>query len=402
MKPKQMTTPPVRNSISRSPLRHGFLLIALAWFALSPTARAVSPAPDGGYANDNTAEGTNALNSLTTGKSNTANGFEALFSNSSGNNNTATGVNALFSNNGTNNTATGLNSLHRNTSGGANTATGAGALFFNTMGNDNTADGFQALEQNTTGALNTASGYEALFSNTTGISNTAIGVSALFKNKTGGSNTAVGDNALLNNTGNENIALGDFAGENLTTGSNNIDIGNQGVALDAFTMRLGAAQNVTYIAGIYGINEGGTISNVYINSNGQLGTQPPPSSRRFKKEIRPMDKASEAILGLKPVTFQYKSDNNATAQFGLIAEEVEKVNPDLVLRDEKGQVYTVRYEAVNAMLLNEFLKEHCKVEELETTVAQLTVSLKEQASKIQKVNQRLDQTPLLPLQADNH
>ena len=237
-------------------------------------------------------------------------------------------------------------------------------------------------------------------------------------------NTANGVDALLNNTtGVLNIALGAGAGQNLTTGNNNIDIGNEGAAADTNTIRIGAVgvQAATFIAGIYGVNEGGTITAVYINGNGQLGTQAPPSSRRFKKEIKPMDQTSEAILALKPVTFQYKSDTKGTPQFGLIAEEVAEVNPDLVVRDAQGEIYSVRYEAVNAMLLNEFLKEHRTVQELksiaakqEATIAQqqkdfqataaeqqkeikaLTASLKEQASQIQKVSDQLEVSKATP------
>ena len=170
---------------------------------------------------------------------------------------------------------------------------------------------------------------------------------------------------MNNTTGSSNIALGSNAGINLTTGSNNIDIGAPGVAGESKKIRIGkqGTQSATFIAGIYNVNEGGTIKPLFINSNGQLGTQAPASARRFKKEIKPMDQTSEAILGLKPVTFQYKSDSRATPQFGLIAEEVAKINPDLVVRDDDGEIYTVRYEAVNAMLLNEFLKEHRRVQE---------------------------------------
>jgi len=181
-------------------------------------------------------------------------------------------------------------------------------------------------------------------------------------------------NALLNNkTGSSNIAVGSQAGSNLTTGSNNIDIGNLGVAGESGKIRIGkqGTQNATFIAGIYNMNEGGTIKPVFINSNGRLGTQPPASARKFKEEIKAMEKSSEGILKLKPVTFRYKNDAEHTPQFGLIAEEVANVNPDLVVRDEHGKVYTVRYEAVNAMLLNEFLKEHQKVQGLEATIAQL-------------------------------
>jgi trimeric autotransporter adhesin len=239
-----------------------------------------------------------------------------------------------------------------------------------------------------------ANGYQALASNTTGYSNTADGASALISSTTGVNNTASGFNALFDNTtGSNNTALGAYAGSHLTTGSGNIDINNAGVAGESDTIRIGNTQSATYIAGISGQTASqGTL--VFINSDGKLGTM--VSSRRFKKEIKAMDQASEAILELKPVSFQYKSDSEGTPQFGLIAEEVAKVDRDLVLLDKEGKPYTVRYEAVNLMLLNEFLKEHRNVQELEATVAQqqkeiqaLTASLKEQASQIQKVSAQL-------------
>jgi hypothetical protein len=353
------TIPSVRNSLSRAPLRHGFLLIplVLCCFALSPAPKAfgVRPAPDGGYPGANTAEGTNALFKLTSGIDNTAVGFNALYNNNTGMFNTANGDQALFSNNtGSQNTANGADALFSNTTGVANTANGASALFSNTNGQQNTATGLAALNSNTSGGANTANGHQALFSNISGNNNTANGVGALSSNTNGGGN----------------IALGYFAGFNLTTGNNNIDIGNSGVAGESGIIRIGTAgnQTATFIAGIYAVNEGGTPAAVYINSNGQLGTM--SSSRRFKKEIKPMDQSSQAILGLQPVTFQYKSDPTGTAQFGLIAEEVAKVDPDLVVRDAQGEIYSVRYEAVNAMLLNEFLKEHRKVEQQEATITQ--------------------------------
>jgi len=232
------------------------------------------------------------------------------------------------------------------------------------------------------------------------------------RNTTGNDNTANGGNALINNTGGSkqcrrrfsctlqqhhrgnNIALGANAGSNLTTGSDNIDIGNCGVAGDSGTMRFGDIQKLTFIAGIYNTNEGGTIKPVYINSNGQLGTQPPASSARFKDHIKPMDKTSEAILGLKPVTFHYKSDNNAIPQFGLIAEDVANVNPALVVRDDKGEIYTVRYEAVTAMLLNEFLKEHRRVANQQSIIAELKATVAKQqdafTSKIAQQQKQID------------
>jgi hypothetical protein len=261
----------------------------------------------------------------------------------------------------------------------------------------------------------------------------ANGVGALYSNTTGSNDTATGLDALFRNTsGSNNIALGMSAGSNLTTGSNNIDIGNQGVAAEANTIRIGTTgtQSATFVAGISGATASGGAA-VFVNSNGQLGTA--TSSRRFKQEIKPMDKASEAILALRPVTFRYKQeiDPKAIPQFGLVAEEVEKVNPDLVVRDAEGKIYTVRYEAVNVMLLNEFLKEHCKVEEqerkiqeqdgqmqerkatvtrLKATVAEqrqttqaLAERLNQQASQIQNLNAQLEMgKPAAQAAVDNH
>ena len=255
------------------------------------------------------------------------------------------------------------------------------------------ATGALSLRSTTTGFYNTATGVSALYSNTTGYYNVASGVSALFYNVVGHDNTAEGFQALLKNKGSSNIGIGSNAGANLTSGSNNIDIGNLGVAGDAAKIRIGkqGTQTATYIAGIYGKTvASGTKVAVMIDSTGKLGTV--VSSARFKHEIKPMDKASEAILALKPVTFRYKEelDPDGMPQFGLIAEEVEKVNPDLVVRDEDGKVNTVSYEAVNAMLLNEFLKEHAKVQRLEAALEALTERLKEQDTKIEKVRGQIE------------
>jgi hypothetical protein len=410
-------------------------LVAVTCFGLSPAAQALlpPPPPDGGYPNFNTAEGTNALFSLTTGHDNTAIGDGALRSNTTGNYNTASGSGALFynttgrSNNavgsgallynttgfdnnaignialynnttGAHNTAVGDVALYSNTTGSFNTATGQGALF-NNNGSNNTATGTVALGSNTTGNNNTANGVRALLMNNDGRQNTATGANALSSNTTGSFNTAEGVRALfLNTTGDNNIAVGNSAGSNLTTGSNNIDIGAFGATDEADTIRIGrpAIQNRTFIAGIRGVTTG--VANavpVLIDSAGQLGTM--SSSRRFKKEIKPIDRASEVILALKPVTFHYKSDKTGTPQFGLIGEEVAEVNPDLVVHDENGEIYTVRYDAVNAMLLNEFLKEHRKNEEQEKTIAELksgmtvlAATVKEQAAQIQKVSAQLE------------
>jgi hypothetical protein len=400
---KNMKTLNVTNSIHRSPLPIGFILFAvfLACFALPPTARALlpPPAPDGGYPGLNTAEGSGALYHLTTGLSNTAIGDEALFFNTTGSNNTGNGDGALaYNTTGAQNTATGYRALVNNTTandntadgsyalwsnatGNQNTATGALALFFNTTANNNTADGFQALLQNTTGTQNTATGESALKNNTTANNNTAVGFHGALQNTTGANNTAIGHNALANNTiGSSNIALGNGAGVFLTTGSNNIDIGSFGAAGESNTIRIGSAQTRTFIKGISGAVVSGAA--VVVNAGGQLGVA--ASSERFKEKIKPMDKASEVILALKPVTFRYKKeiDPDSTPQFGLVAEEVEKANPDLVLRDADGKPYSVRYEAVNAMLLNEFLKEHRKVEEQQAKITQLKSTVASQDATI--------------------
>lgn len=467
-----------------------FSALTLYWLALLHSAQAVSPAPTGGYPGGNTAEGQNALLTLTTGgfntavgyfslssnttsgfntaigagalftntadqntatgagaltnntigSSNTANGVYALFSNTTGYENTANGASALQSNtSGINNTATGVVALKDNTSGNFNTANGAGALQGNTggdfntangfhalghnnIGNDNTANGATALSSNTYGDYNTATGFQALLSNTTGRQNTATGVSALglntegyfntangfealghntigavntasgaqalYSNTSGQYNTAIGHSALNNNvTGSNNVALGESAGYN-STGSGNIYIG-------AGMVGLVGENNTCYISKIWDQTSSGGAA-VFINNAGKLGTT--TSSRRFKEDIKPMENASEPLFALKPVTFRYKKeiDSQGIPQFGLIAEDVEKVNPDLVVRDKEGNVNTVRYEQINAMLLNEFLKEHKafieeqgKVKKLEAGLADLLATVKEQATQIEKVSAEL-------------
>jgi hypothetical protein len=368
------TNQSARNAISFSPWRRGLLLIplVLVCFGFAPGMQA---ATEGDLGKGNTVEGSGALQSLTTGIHDTALGYQTLFLDTIGNYNTATGSQALRNNTADNNTADGFQALVKNTTGGDNTATGWRALFHNTTGDANTANGLQALNSNTIGGGNTAMGFQALFSNTTGNQNAAVGEDALSGNT----------------TGHDNIALGYGCGGSVTTGSNNIDIGNKGVAGDDSTIRIGTSQIATFIAGISGAGQGGPAAAVFINTDtGQLGTAAPSSSRRFKKEIKPMDQTSEAILGLKPVTFQYKGDSKGTPQFGLIAEEVEKVNPDLVVRDTKGEVYTVRYDAVNAMLLNEFLKEHGKVEQQEATIGQLKSTVAQQQKDLQATTAQYD------------
>jgi uncharacterized coiled-coil protein SlyX len=361
------------------------LISLLTGLALLQPAHAVVPPPDGGYPGFNTAEGQNALSSLTTGTGNAAVGAFSLFSNTTASFNTAVGAGALLFN---------VESQ--------NTAVGALAMFNNTTGMKNTANGVQALSKNTTGFVNTANGVQALYNNTTGGGNTANGFGALISNTIGGSNTANGFNALVaNTTGGGNTAIGTSAGTNVSTADHVICIGADVAGADV--------SNTTWIGGVYGVTtQSGTTAPVVVSDTGQLGTA--ASSERFKKDIANMDKASEAVLSLRPVTFHYKSDAKETPQFGLIAEEVAKMNPALVLPDKEGKPYTVRYEAVNAMLLNEFLKEHRTVQELkskvakqEDTIAQqqkgievLTASLKEQASQIQKVSAQLEVTKPTP------
>ena len=292
-----------------------------------------------------------------------------------------------------NNTVLGDDALVNNTTGSVNTAVGTIALSMNTTGSRNTATGWQALYFNTIGSFNTANGGAALGSNTTGSSNTGIGTSTLLNNTAGNDNTAVGNSALFSNTtGNGNIALGDAAGTKNITGSNNIYIGNPGTHTDSNRIRIGTPgiHTKTLIAGISGATVPDGVG-VIVGSNGQLGTI--VSSERFKDEIKPMHKASEAILALKPVTFRYKHelDPDGIPQFGLVAEEVEKVNPDLVARDEQGKPYTVRYEAVNAMLLNEFLKEHKKVERQAKAVEEQAHKVEAQAREISELKSALNQ-----------
>jgi hypothetical protein len=379
---------------------------ALACFGLLSKAEAVVPAPDGGYPGFNTAEGQRALFGLTTGVANTAVGWYSLVNNTDGSYNTGVGGGTLLFNvgdqttgDGTQNTAIGTAALLFNTTGSANTATGVTALLNNTTGNGNTANGWGALSHNNgsppDGSANTAVGTGALFSNTTGDSNTAIGLNALVNNTTGSGNTAVGVRALDHNTsGNLNIALGINAGMNVVTAQNAICIG-----LNVFGADVGDS---CFIGNIFGETSASGAA-VYVNSNHRLGTL--TSSSRFKDDIKPMEKLSEALFALKPVTFHYKKgiDPTGIQQFGLVAEDVEKVNPDLVVRDKEGKPYSVRYDQVNAMLLNEFLKERRNVQELKATLAQqqkeitaLIAHIKEQDAKIQRVSDQFEMSRTAP------
>jgi hypothetical protein len=393
----------------------GLLIALLACFALSQRALAVTPAPDGGYPGGNTAEGQLALGSLTTGIYNNAVGIYSLLSLTTGSFNTADGAGALLSNTADENTATGAGALLSNTTGARNTANGAFALFSNTGGfntaigdrvlfNNSTGDhnvavgggGLPgpALFSNTIGRFNTAVGEGALFSNTEGSDNTAIGAGALADNTGGSENVAVGLNALGNSTGDNNVALGNLAGFSQTTGSNNVYIGNQieGTAGES---------NACYIASIFNQTSAGG-SAVFVDANSKLGTI--TSSKRFKEEIKPMDKASEALFALKPVAFRYKKeiDPAGKSQFGLVAEDVEKVDRDLVVRDREGKPYSVRYDQVNAMLLNEFLKEHRKNEQQEATMARQQKQIEALTAGLQKVSAQLEVIKPAPQVVNNN
>jgi hypothetical protein len=393
------------------------ILLAVGFLALSAIAQAVAPAPDGGYAGGNTAEGTNALLNLNTatGLYNTAAGFRSLESNVNGRFNTGVGAAALVVNTADQNTATGAAALFTNTSGAFNTADGAFALFKNNTGFSNTPNGDSALFNNTSGDSNTATSFIALVSNTTGVANTAIGRDALSSNITGNNNTAVGRNALLHNSGDLNVAMGVGAlnnnnsgagntaiGTNTlfdnTTGSANIAIGNSagaGLTSGSFNVYIGTVAGApdevghTYIANITSTALNGLDVSVDL-STGLLGHS--TSSRRYKEDIQPMNNSSEALYQLKPVIFRYKKniDPKQNLDYGLVAEDVEEVDPRLSVRDGKGRIESVRYNAITAMLLNEFLKEHRKVQELEKRKMALTAQLKEQAAQIRKVSAQVD------------
>jgi trimeric autotransporter adhesin len=380
-----------------------------------------------GFATANSAFGMNALYNNTDGSGNSAFGYQTLYSNTIGLFNSAFGVFALQSNtdglnnsafgwsalasniDGSGNTAIGSTALFGNTSGAGNVAVGDVALYFNDSGNFNIAIGGDALAGNTVGSHNTAIGQGTLVPND-GDDNTAVGYLAMNSNTVGSANTAIGSGALIANPGDNNIALGAGAGQN-TDGSFNILIGNSGVSGESQAIRIGSDQTDAYISGVYTATA--TDRPVYIDANGHLGTL--SSSRRYKENISAMEKESEALFALKPATFHYKKDPASIRCFGLIAEEVAQVNPDLITHDEHGQPQTVRYEAVNAMLLNEFLKEHRKVEQQQQTIAELkstaarqqqgidilTAKLEEQADQIQKMRAQIGIAKPAPRMAAN-
>jgi hypothetical protein len=413
------------------------VLTALTFLCLAvvgPKAQAVVPAPDGGYPGGNTAEGQLALGSLTTGLYNNAVGIYSLLSLTTGSLNTATGAGTLLSNTADQNTATGAGALLNNTTGEGNTANGAFALFNNTTGEENTAVGRNTLFYNNAGKFNTATGYQALFNNTTGNYNTANGNAALVLNNIGTGNTAIGALALAFNTadgntatgylaleentaGGGNTAVGSAALASNTTGGDNTALGNQAgsnvtgsgnVCIGAGVSGFAGESNITRIRNVY--ESVATDRAVYVTADGRIGTL--SSSRRYKEEIEPMNQASERLFALKPVTFRYKKgiDPARLLSFGLIAEDVAEMSPELITRDKEGKPETVRYEAVNAMLLNEFLKEHRKGEQqdrkIEEQGARITEQqkqiqaligiVKEQAAQIQKVSARLAVNKAVP------
>jgi hypothetical protein len=420
-----------------------FAMTAFALIGFSRAAHAVTPAPDGGYSGQNTAEGTNALFTLGAGTNNTALGFQAAYADWKGSSNTAVGWNALrFNGIGNDNIAVGAQALYKcdgcdfNTAVGRNalllntgpgsTAVGYQALQSNTLGYNTAvgyqaalnhvgpslcAFGFQALYGNTTGEANNAHGSQALYSNTTGSSNNAFGRSALFFNSTGYYNSAFGDSALYESTGIGNTAIGLNAGHFLVTGDNNVYVGSGVNGVDG-------ENNATHIRNIGSTPiVGGT--SVVIAGTGGIGDQVlgyASSSRRYKQDIEPMAESSAALFALKPVTFR-PNDGNSPSElklYGLIAEDVEKVSRDLVAYNQRGEVTTVRYDAVNAMLLNEFQKEHRKVEELGETIAELrstiaqqakgtealAAQVKEQSAQIQRVSAELAASTARPQVAD--
>jgi hypothetical protein len=433
------------------------ITFALVSVALVQNMQAVNPPPDGGYPGGNTAEGLNALLSLTSGTNNTAVGWFSLQGNVAGDLNTAVGAGTLFTNTGDNNTATGAGALFNNANGEANTASGVFALFDNTTGSFNTATGLAALGNNTTGRENTANGVDALLNNTIGGGNTASGKEALMGNTTGGFNTATGLNALLSNTdggnntadgmdalahnttGNANTATGVQAALFNTTGSGNTALGSNALEFNTTgggntALGQGAGSGVStannvicidadgenvdnscYIGQIFGQTSSGGAA-VFINSNGRLGTI--TSSQRFKEGIKPIEQASEALYALKPVTFHYKKeiDPAGMTQFGLVAEDVEAINPDLVVHDKEGKPYSVRYDQVNTMLLNEFLKEHRTIQEQMAIIARLKSTIEKQdetnarqqkqieilALGLQKVNARLEMSRPAPQVAESN
>jgi hypothetical protein len=303
-----------------------------------------------------TVVGEDAFNHTSTACCNTAIGFSALNANTSGAEGTAIGANALS----------------KNTSSQANTAVGSGALKNTTTGlGGNVAVGQNSLLNNADGTDNTALGRAALPANINGDGNTAVGRSALF-NSTGNGNTAVGLSALFTTTGANNIGVGAGAGGTPNLGSDNIHIGNAGLLADDNVIRIGASQTETYIAGINTASVG-PAATVLVDANGQLGV--PVSSGRFKEQIEDMGGTSRGLMDLRPVTFRYRNQAQSGTRFGLIAEEVEEVLPELVLRDSEGRALTVLYHELPALLINELQRQERELETLRTNLEELRQEL---------------------------
>src|SRR5262245_4649854 len=389
------------------------LAFGFACCGLLTRAHAVIPSPDGCYPNFTTAEGCNALKFLTSGVGNTGLGAFALFRNTDAGSNTAVGAATLALNNADSNTAVGATALLLNTTGDTNTAIGRNALTNNQIGSDNTAVGAFALFNNDSSGLglanfNNAFGRNALLNNVDGDENDAFGDDAMEENTTGAQNTAMGDDALDGNTtGNGNTAMGKEAGNSIIDGNDNVVLGhNAGIGIVHASRNIAIGSGVSgpfadfddtcFIGSIFGeiVSDPGSQTAVFVDQFNVVGIF--NSSRRYKHDIQPMDKASETLYRLKPVSFKFNSDWKGTTQYGLIAEEVAEVDPQLVVRRD-GETITVRYEQINAMLLNEFLKEHKRVEELQAVVAQqqkgmelLAAQMKEQAAQMQKMSAQLE------------
>jgi hypothetical protein len=321
----------------------------------------------------NTAMGTDALKKLTTSSSvggNTAAGGQALSQNTTGSDNTAVGDRALSNNTtGEVNTAIGDAALLLNQTGYSNVAVGGSALQSQFTGTFNTAVGEDALYSEDGASNNTAVGAGALTFTVSGSDNTAVGVGALTYNVTGLGNTAIGYESLLKTTGKGNIGVGPEAGLDVTGGSHNIEIGNVGLSTDSGAIRIGTqgSQTATYIAGISGHHLTGAA--VYVTSSGELGIL--ASSERYKTGIEPMAQRTEKLQQLRPVTFHLKTDPRGDVQYGLIAEEVAKVYPELVIRDKTGRVEGVHYEELAPMLLNEVQKQSEEIRAMQAQIAEL-------------------------------
>jgi hypothetical protein len=387
----------------------GAIFLVLAFLT---RVHAVNPPPDGCYPNFTTAEGCNALKFLTSGVGNTGLGAFALYLGSDGGSNTGVGAAALALNTADSNTAVGATALLLNTTGDTNTAIGRNALTNNQIGSDNNALGAFALFNNDSSGsgsanFNNAFGRNALLNNVDGNENDAFGDDAMEENTMGSQNTAMGDDALDGNTtGSGNTAVGKEAGNSIIDGNDNVVLGhNAGIGLTHASRNIAIGAEVSgpfadfddtcFIGSIFGqiVSDPGSQTAVFVDQFNVVGVF--NSSRQYKHDIQPMDKASETLCRLKPVTFKFNSDWKGTTQYGLIAEEVAEVDPQLVSRRD-GEIMSVHYEQINSMLLNEFLKEHKKVEEQQASISQLKremqtmlAQLKEQSAQIQKVNAQL-------------